>query len=403
MNTIFLLLFLTFCTLLVVYLYNRVNTGKTANLKELYSEGLDMLVSGKRYAAYNNFKQIIKQNSNNIMAYIRLGQVLRENGNYVKAIKIHKSILLRKKLSSYETIELHKNLSKDYFKIENYKQAINECKKIIDIDSNNEWALKEIIRLYKNINDWENAFIYLKQYFEIFGKIDNKKLALYKVYQAKYQLLSNDFIKSKNTLEEALSYNKEEPLIYYFLAKANSEESNVKYDEALLIEKDDLNKYDNKDKYNECIKEAKEILAKSIPLWTHFCEINPKYSWLALPLIKDALFALDRYSEMETTLIALNKRYPDNIEILINLADYYSHKGEIDSSIEYIDMAIEKDDKAYLSKLIKIKLLSEKSNNAELSKSLEELITSLTKNDRFQVLNNSNINNDYKALFDLNE
>ena len=71
MNTIFLLLFLTFCTLLVVYLYNRVNTGKTANLKELYSEGLDMLVSGKRYAAYNNFKQIIKQNSNNIMAYIR--------------------------------------------------------------------------------------------------------------------------------------------------------------------------------------------------------------------------------------------------------------------------------------------------------------------------------------------
>ena len=66
-------------------------------------------------------------------------------------------------------------------------------------------------------------------------------------------------------------------------------------------------------------------------------------------------------------------------------------------------MAIEKDDKAYLSKLIKIKLLSEKSNNAELSKSLEELITSLTKNDRFQVLNNSNINNDYKALFDLNE
>ena len=315
MNTVFLLLFLTFCILLGVYLYNKVSPGNTANLKELYSEGLDMLVSGKRYAAYNNFKQIIKQNSNNIMAYIRLGQVLRENGNYVKAIKIHKSILLRKKLSSYETIELHKNLSKDYFKIENYNQAINECKKIIDIDSNNEWALKEIIRLYKNINDWENAFIYLKQYFEIFGKIDNKKLALYKVYQAKYQLLSNDFIKSKNTLEEALSYNKEEPLIYYFLAKAISEESNVKYDEALLIEKDDLNKYDNKDKYNECIKEAKEILAKSIPLWTHFCEINPKYSWLALPLIKDALFALDRYSEMESTLISLNKRYPDNIEI----------------------------------------------------------------------------------------
>jgi len=117
MNTIVILFFIFIASGLAYFLYIKVNPSKSSNIKELYSEGLDMLVSGKRFSAYNNFKEIIEKDSNNVMAYLRLGQILRENGNNVKAIKIHKNLLLRKKLSSYELIELHKNLSQDYYKL----------------------------------------------------------------------------------------------------------------------------------------------------------------------------------------------------------------------------------------------------------------------------------------------
>ena len=155
--------------------------------------------------------------------------------------------------------------------------------------------------------------------------------------------------------------------------------------------------------YNNFIKEAKELLSRSVPLWTHFCEISPNKSWLVLPLLKDALFALDRYSELVQILIKLNEKFPENIEILISLSDYYSHKGEFDKSLEMIEIAIEKDHESYLAQLIKIKLQLEKENNDKQSKTLDFLINSLMKNERFQILNTSNNYKEIKALFNIDE
>ena len=140
MNPLLFLIFFLICAIIFYLLYKRITPDKKSNIKELYAEGLDMLVSGQKFSAYNNFKKIIKEDTNNIMAYIRLGQVLRENSNYVKAIKIHKNVLIRKKISDYHKIEVYKNLSLDYLFIENYAQSISYCDEILKIDSNNNWA-----------------------------------------------------------------------------------------------------------------------------------------------------------------------------------------------------------------------------------------------------------------------
>ena len=47
--------------LLIYFLYYRkLKPHKVNNIREMYAEGLDMLVSGKRIAAYKNFKSIIR-------------------------------------------------------------------------------------------------------------------------------------------------------------------------------------------------------------------------------------------------------------------------------------------------------------------------------------------------------
>ena len=76
---------------------------------------------------------------------------------------------------------------------------------------------------------------------------------------------------------------------------------------------------------------------------------------------------------------------------------------EYDKALEVINKAIDKDDKSYIAKLIKSKLLSQKTNNEELINNLDELINSLIKNERFQILNSSNIDKDYKVLFEFDE
>ena len=404
MNTIFILFFIFVVSGIAYFLYLKVNPSKSSNIKELYSEGLDMLVSGKRLSAYNNFKEIIEKDSNNVMAYLRLGQILRENGNNIKAIKVHKNLLLRKKLSSYELIELHKNLSQDYYNMDNKKESIAECIKILSIDKKNDWAIRQIVKLYKENDDWINAEKYLNVYYDEYPDKKNKsKIALYKVHQAKNEIKNKDFSQARQYLDDAIKLDNENSIIYFFMAKSYSEESNLIYEKSQEVETQGLDKYDNQESYNNFIKEAKELLAKAVPLWAHFCEISPNKSWLVLPLLKDALFALDRYSELELMLIKLNEKFPENIEILISLADYYSHKGEFDKSLEMIEIAIEKDNKSYLAHLIKIKLQLENENNNNQTKTLEFLINSLMKNQRFQMLNTSVDHEEIKSLFDIDE
>ena len=44
-------------------------------------------------------------------------------------------------------------------------------------------------------------------------------------------------------------------------------------------------------------------MSKSIPIWSHFIENMPEYSWMILPTLKDALQALHRYDDIEKMLL----------------------------------------------------------------------------------------------------
>ena len=83
MSNILILIVASAFLSLIVYLYilKFKPRKQRSNIKELYSEGLDMIINGNRRAAYKNFKSIIEKDTNNVNAYLRLGQVVREAGN----------------------------------------------------------------------------------------------------------------------------------------------------------------------------------------------------------------------------------------------------------------------------------------------------------------------------------
>jgi len=399
--------FLILVPIIIIFLYllynNKINPHKVNNIREMYAEGLDMLVSGKRLAAYNNFKNIINEDSNNIRSYIRLGQVLREGGNPLKALKIHKSLLIRKNISSYEFIELHKNLSLNYLSLGNQNKSIHEAKKILENENENEWAILHLISLYKKENNWKEATNYLKVYFDKIGKRDNHKLALYKIQNARIEIESSNFDEARSILDRVLNIDDSLPLTYYFIGKTYSEESSVEYDKALELDNNGLNSMVDKEVYNSHINNAKNLLSKSIPMWVNFLELSPNNSWLVLPVIKDALFAVDRYSELEEILVKLIEKYPDNLEILASLADYYSNKGEVSKAVEIIDKAASKNDDSILVKLIKLKLALQNSGNNDSVADLDNIINAIVKDTSYQMNNDKSLDDDIKWIFENND
>ena len=390
--------------LLIYFLYYRkLKPHKVNNIREMYAEGLDMLVSGKRIAAYKNFKSIINEDSNNIKAYLRLGQILREGGNAIKALKIHKSLMLRKKITTYEKIELHKNMALNYYELDNFDKSIFEAEKILNIEKDNEWAIYHLINLYKKNNDWMKATEYLKSYFNTKGNRDNHKLALYKIQHARIEIENNNFEEARNIINIALNLEDDLAIAYSYLGKTYSKESTLVYDKAIEIEKNGLNSISDKEKYNKYVEDAKNMLSKSIPMWIHYLEINPQQSWFVIPLLKDALFSLDRYSEFEDIFYKLSEKYPDSIEILAALADYYSIKGDLDKAIDIIEKALKQNKDSILVKLIKFKLNIQKNSENISLNDIDDIIAFILKDTAYQMINDQTINSDIRWLFNNDE
>ncbi len=370
------------------------------SIKNLYAEGLDMLVVGKRKSAYKIFKSIINQDSSNIKAYLHLGQVVREGGNAKKALEIHKNLMHRKTINSYDKIQLYKNIALDYLKLNDIDKSIEYSINILELDKINEWAINHIIELYKMKGDWDNAILYLKNLFKIKGSIDEKRLALYNIQNGRNFLKDSKFEESRKIFEESLELYPDLKICYYFLGNSFANESNAIYDSAIKIDDNSNGSLDDNNQSQKLKLEAEITLSKAIPMWGHFIENMPDYSWLILPTLKDALQALHRYDDIEKMLINTKNKNENNIDILSHLADFYANKGEVDKALTTINNALDKNKDSLIGQLKKLKINSLKNKESNISVEIDRIINSLLRDKRYIDYKQSYHDKDMKWLFE---
>ena len=379
-----------------VYVLN-FKPRRKSKVKDLYAEGLDLLITGRRKSAYKNFKDIIQKDSDNIKAYLRLGQVLREGGNPVQALKIHRGLMHRRNLTHYEQIELHKNLALDYYSSGNLDAAIQELLSLLKIEKNNEWAVTQLTAFYREKQDWAKAGEYFEKYQKLTNKKDAHKLALYKIQEGRIHIKNKKFEDARKIFEDALNIS-DIAVAYYFIGNSFSGESEEEYQKS--VEKDSANNPASDEK-TDYMEKAKELLGKAIPIWIRYAELNPEQAWMVIHLLKDGLFALDRYSEIENILKQILKNDSDNIEVIASLSEIYSHRGENTEAIELIDSALEQDPTSIIVKLIKMKLQAKKERSGnEFSRSLDDIIHFLVTDERFQIYKNTATDPDILWLYE---
>ncbi|MDP6570664.1 MAG: tetratricopeptide repeat protein [Candidatus Marinimicrobia bacterium] len=369
---------------------------KKSKVKDLYAEGLDLLITGKRKAAYQNFKEIIQKDSENIKAYLKLGQVLREGGNHSNALKIHKGLLHRRKLTHYEQVELHKNLAMDYQQAGKIKLAVTELEALLKLEKNNEWAMSQLTSIYRKEQDWKKAGETFEKFVKMTGRDDKHKLSLFKIQEGRVLTQNKQFSDARRIYEEALAINENLAVAYYFIGNSYSEESEVEYQKSLKT--DTLYSSGDEPDY---MARAKELLSKAIPMWMRYAELKPESAWMVIHLLKDGLFALDRYPEIEEILKQILKLDEDNIEVIASLSEIYSHRGENVEALELIDSALEQDSTSLIVKLIKMKLQArqEKSSN-EFIRGLDDIIHFLVTDERFQIYKNTATDPDIIWLYE---
>jgi len=95
-------------------------------LESIYTEALNALIRGEQNVAVELLRQVVKQDSNHVNAYLQLGNILR-NDHTDQAIKIHQSLTVRPNLSKQMNIEIHQSLALDFEKAGRLEKAKQEA------------------------------------------------------------------------------------------------------------------------------------------------------------------------------------------------------------------------------------------------------------------------------------
>lgn len=361
--------------LAVVLVAVLLRPGRRRDTQSLYTEGLDHLLRGNLQQAYKAFKAVIGGDTDNVSAYLKMGQTLRDAGAPQKALKLHESLLARPSLSSYERLELYRNLALDNSALGDHAKAIKWASAILKLEKRNLWALRNLIKFYRDIGDWESCGKYLLQWQKTTGKPDTRLLALCRFRQGYDQRDSSDPATVRAHYQQALKVDGKFAPAHYFLAESYTSEAHQRRQE-LRTGGDGTSKNvtpadGSRDKM--CV----ERYTQAVSHWTAFVGLSPQDTYRVLPAVEEALFYLQRFDDLELFLKQVLEKEPGNPDAVASLANFYVRKGELDRAEGVLGQLPDSDQPAALIQAIRLKLRYRRNAEDNIMPDLDRLVDSI--------------------------
>tara|TARA_S200000501_G_scaffold378888_1_gene444618 strand:+ start:48275 stop:49363 length:1089 start_codon:yes stop_codon:yes gene_type:complete len=336
--------FILFVIILVITFYKPKKNPQTHTL---YTDALNAMVKADRTTALRLLRDVVKQDSDHVNAYLQLGNILRDE-NPEQAAKIHQSLTVRPNLPSQVQLDIHQSLARDYEKLGKLDLARLEGEQILRLDKKNIWAVEFLLKLAEGSKDWASASEFAKKLQRL---KNNKELK----YSAQFDLYKGlQFIKENNNKDALVHLNK-----------------------AVKIAPDFGLPY----KHIGDIYEISRDLLKAVDNWELYAIKAPKDAPKVFSKIESALFDLGLYSEVENFYRRILDNDPKNFDAIIHLANVLEEKGEANAALNLVEETLKFDKLDLRSSLMKIKLSLTTSTPIELSRQIDHIIDKLHENE----------------------
>ncbi len=344
----YIILIVIFIAFILTLILNKRDKKKTGEISSTYIEALHLLLEGKKSKAIQKLKATVKNNSDNIMAYITLGNLFREQGYPAQAAKIHKSLVIREDIPKSMLNTIYNYLIKDYIADEQFDKAIYTANKLEKKAKKNIKNNYTLLSLYEKKEDWENAFDCRQRIDKLEKKKSKHLLALYKVQTGL------DLVKKEQEHDARLAFREaikiDQKCIPAYLHLGNS--------------------------YRRCNRENDAVKS-----WKELTENIPEKAYLVFDRLKEILFELGIYGEIEGIYQQIIKKDKNNIPTLIALAEFYKKQGQDDKSITICNKVLTREPQNIKANYLLINLLQNQGNNAQaLQKALNYLKTEQKQN-----------------------
>lgn len=329
--------------LLAIVLVIRHRRSQRLRAASFYMEALRNLIKGDEQSAFRLLKEVVREDTGNIDAYLKLGDIFRRRGELSKALHIHRQLTVRADLSSQDRRELLKSLALDYVESEKGDRAIAALKELISVDRKDLWGHQQLLYQYETREDWPQALSVQEAIFKISGRKDDALLALYEVQIGHQWLSRKEFHKARLKYKDALRRDRSCVPAYLGLGDA----------------------YQREGRLDEAIDSWKELLAKV-----------PQKAYLAFGRLEKALYEKGQFGEVVRLYRDLLERDPDNLSALLALATIYDKKGRFDEAIRACEGALELDPNSTTARQLLVKFYQQRGDQAKVMENLEVLISS---------------------------
>ena len=303
------------------------------------------MVRGDTRTALSHLRNVVKQDTNHINAYLQMGDILRGEDNAQAAIKIHQSLTVRPNLSNEIKRDIHKSLALDFKQLGHITKAMGEAEMVLKLDRKNLWANEFLLKIFEQQREWDKAMQTTKAIQKLKQSRDPSQIARFLVYQGMEKLEKGQLKEAKFQFQKAVKTSPEFGLPYLRLGDVFAE---------------------NRD------------LVKAIENWEKFALLNPEEGRLVYSKIESALFDLGRFSEVEKFYERILEKDPSNLNALTKLANVLEEKGEHNNALNLVEDALSKNGSSVHARLMKLKLSLHVSKPHELSNQIDEVIQLLT-------------------------
>ena len=268
---------------------------------DAYLEALELMADGNDRLAIQKLKVAVRDNSENISAYIQLGNLLRKKGMGENAIRVHQDLTMRPNLSARDRTRVLKSLLRDFEGVADYPRVVETASKLLETGQPVEpWVVESLVDALEKSGQWDAAGAAVARHKKILGEKSPERLSDYAVSRGQQMLKEGAFDLAVEQFKEGIRHNPENPRAYIALGQACRERGN---------------------------------LEEAVDAWMQLARRMPAR---AVPVFKDlekACYELGRFKDVERLyedLIAPPTALP---EAGLALSEIYLKKGDLDNAM----------------------------------------------------------------------
>jgi lipopolysaccharide biosynthesis regulator YciM len=306
-----------------------------------FQHGLDSLLRGDSGEALRAFTETVEIDTDNVDAYIHIGNLLRERGEAARALHVHRELTVRAVQTPAQRRAIREGLVLDLIALGRFEGAIEEAEELREQDRKNGRALHLLLRAHEAAGDWDRAFDVRSELLRANGERENGALARYRSAAGESFLRAGKTREAERQFKSALRLDKDHP--------------------AALLRLGDI-----------CYRGDRR--ERAVVLWTGLALTHPDKAHLVLERLETAYFEGGRMSDMSDAYEEILARSPQDSRIHLALARMHIKKGDLAEACGVLAQALAIEPASMAARLLLVNVYR---RLGDLSKALDEMETLL--------------------------